>query len=477
MLRIVERVTEQPAPKVREEPSPTGTVQAEKPQTAPNYSSDKQRRALEDREKELLLKERGLLEKEKEVLAVTDSLEKDAISLEEALRKFEMEKKALQERQMMVMEMEEHILDLTERVEDSFSELSGLVEQGRTGELGPEERLLAEVLKKRFVQTYETERRRLRKKIEESNVFDIGKIIELEARLRSAEGQVNQMRDQMTMRDEMVQAPIKFLPDPKMIREIEKEIDDQIGIGYVDSEKGQPVPTHIEKLDSILGGGIPSGHLILVSGGPGTMKSTMTYNILFNHAKMDKGNCLYFSLEQSRESLVRQMERIGMPTQDIGDKLTVVDMVGLRRSMQGEPGDWRSILLRYVKNIHAQRHFSMFVLDSLESFKSVTSYDFSRQELKDLFDWFKELGITVFLIAEAAPVHSDNTSQEMYLADGIIELRLKDIDDAKVQRWLRIPKMRGMNVDTRFYAIFHNNQHFVMTMPIVEIVHHPHPSR
>lgn len=410
------------------------------------------------------------------MLAVTDALEKDTINLEEAIRKFETEKKALQEMQITVKEVEEHALDLTERMQGSFSELSCLVEKGRSDQLRPEDIQSVEELKIRFAQTFETERRRLRKQIEESTVFDIGKIIELEARLRSAEDQVNQMQKQMALRDEPAIDPVNFSPDPKVIREIEKQMDDQIGIGYTESEKGRPIPTNIEKLDTILGGGIPSGHLILVSGGPGTMKSTLTYTILYNHAKNAKGNCLYFSLEQSRDSLVRQMERMGMPTKDTGDRFSVVDMVDLRKATQDEPGDWRSILLRYVNNIHSERHFSMFVLDSLEAFKSITSYDFTRQELKDLFDWFKELDITVFLIAGAVPT-KDHTSQEMYLADGIIELKLQDIDEARVQRWLRVPKMRGMNNDTRFYSIFHNADHFVMTMPIVEITHQPRPSR
>ncbi|HSV42833.1 MAG TPA: ATPase domain-containing protein, partial [Methanomassiliicoccales archaeon] len=147
---------------------------------------------------------------------------------------------------------------------------------------------------------------------------------------------------------------------------------------------------------------------------------------------------------------------------------TVVDMVALRRSTEDQPGDWRSILLRYVRNVHENHPIKMFVLDSLASFKSITSLDFGRQDLKDLFDWFKDLDITVFLIAEAPSDHSEMAAQEAYLADGVIELTLKELDDTRVQRWVRVPKMRGANTDTRYHAMFHKDGHFVLTVPMVE---------
>jgi KaiC/GvpD/RAD55 family RecA-like ATPase len=115
--------------------------------------------------------------------------------------------------------------------------------------------------------------------------------------------------------------------------------------------------------------------------------------------------------------------------------------------------------------VHAEMPFDILVLDSLDSFKSIAQFDFNRQSMKDLFDWFKELNITVFLIAENWTIET----QEAYLADGVIELNMKELDDLKVQRWVRIPKMRTMNVDTRYHAIFHDGHRFVLTLPIVQM--------
>src|SRR5207244_910383 len=59
------------------------------------------------------------------------------------------------------------------------------------------------------------------------------------------------------------------------------------------------IPTKMEGLDDVLGGGIPDGGVVLVSGAPGTMKTSLTYHILHENA-LDGVRGLYVSLEQSR---------------------------------------------------------------------------------------------------------------------------------------------------------------------------------
>ncbi|OPY34885.1 MAG: circadian clock protein KaiC [Methanomassiliicoccales archaeon PtaU1.Bin124] len=434
---------------------------------------DKTRKVLEQKEKELALREKALVEKEQKIEALTNSLESDSSSLEESLRLFEQEKNVLHDKENSLIEKEELLLELTHKVEGELDELADYIEKAKGGSLTQEQAEEASKLRERLENVYEAERKKLRRAIEQSHRYDLDRIIELEARLRSAEHQVNQCRNE---REKLLEArvlpPLSFSPDPKLIRDIEKDLDEQIGAGYQPTPQGMPLPTHIEKLDAVLNGGIPSGHLILVSGSPGSMKSTLTFNILYNAVKHDGTSCMYFSMEQSRKSLLRQMVRMNMPMEGLEDRLMVVDMVDLRKSMAEESGDWRTILLRYVKNIHSERKFQMFVLDSLESFKSVCSYDFTRTDLKDLFDWFKELNITVFLIEELAALAPSNGTQEAFMADGIFEITMKEIDESKVQRWLRVPKMRGMNIDTRFYSMFYDGHGLVLTMPMVDVEKH-----
>ena len=42
------------------------------------------------------------------------------------------------------------------------------------------------------------------------------------------------------------------------------------------------IPTHIEGLDENMQGGIPQGHICLVAGASGAMKSSLTFSMLYN---------------------------------------------------------------------------------------------------------------------------------------------------------------------------------------------------
>src|SRR5947207_1528495 len=59
------------------------------------------------------------------------------------------------------------------------------------------------------------------------------------------------------------------------------------------------ISMYIEGLDEVLGGGFPVGHVVLLSGLPETMKSTLSYAILHRNAKERGARCLYVSFEQT----------------------------------------------------------------------------------------------------------------------------------------------------------------------------------
>src|SRR6266540_4919224 len=82
-----------------------------------------------------------------------------------------------------------------------------------------------------------------------------------------------------------------------------------VRVSRADSER---IPTYITGLDERLGGGVPRGHVILVSGPAGSLKSTLVYRILFNEAIERDASALYLSMEQSRKSLLAQMSSFGL---------------------------------------------------------------------------------------------------------------------------------------------------------------------
>ena len=62
----------------------------------------------------------------------------------------------------------------------------------------------------------------------------------------------------------------------------------------------------------------------------------------------------------------------------------------------------------------------------------------------------------------------EGATGETYLADGVIELLMPEIGDAKVYRWLRCVKMRGMQNDPRYYAFYHTDGEFKFSLPLAD---------
>src|SRR2546422_10086330 len=121
-------------------------------------------------------------------------------------------------------------------------------------------------------------------------------------------------------------------------------------------EKDLPlIPTHVAGLDEALGGGIPQGSLVLVAGTPGTMKSSLIYNIMYHNAKQGRRG-LYITLEQTTESLRDALERVGDGPIDAGH-LDGFGPGGLRTSLEKAEAarDWHAVDGEKVKGARAAR--------------------------------------------------------------------------------------------------------------------------
>src|SRR3972149_512673 len=93
------------------------------------------------------------------------------------------------------------------------------------------------------------------------------------------------------------------------------------------------IPTCGDGLDDVLGGGIPAGHVVLVSGLPGTRKSTLTYTILHGNARDHGAKALYVALEQTRKSLEAQMAAMGFDLDATRGDVHILDVGSLQQGM------------------------------------------------------------------------------------------------------------------------------------------------
>ncbi|MGD0818721.1 MAG: ATPase domain-containing protein [Methanomassiliicoccales archaeon] len=451
-------------------------------------SLSKLRKMLEEKDKEISLREKVLIEKEKRMQDTFDKMEKDQNQLEDSVKQFESDQMMIKSKEKSIREKEQELELMSEKFDKGIQEIMSLEDKLKSSRITASDVQKLDDIRKKYGAAMEHEKLKLKKALEDEFEEKLTEKERLATELKLAKEQLGEATKKIVELQRLVKAEIlPFTTGEKMeveeawaradikakvaelLKVVRPDLDSQIGAGIPASGPDRTVHTHIEKFDTILGGGIPEGHVILVNGAPGTMKSSLTYTILHNAALYDGVSSMYFSLEQSRASILRQMARLKMPEPHAAENMMVVDMVDLRKEMEDIRGDWRDILLRYVKNVFAERPFRIFVLDSLDSFKAITDHDFTRQDLKDLFDWFKSLGITVMLISEK-PMDQllESVQGELYLADGAIELMMKQIDESKIQRWVRCPKLRGMNIDTRYYALFHDGEHFNLTIPIVD---------
>lgn len=219
------------------------------------------------------------------------------------------------------------------------------------------------------------------------------------------------------------------------------------------------IPTYIRGLDERLGGGVPKGHIVLVSGPPGSLKSSFVYRVLFHEALGRGSSCLYLSMEQSRESLVAQMASLGMdPSRTKG--VHVIDVRALRRELEEmrEQPRWLLGLRRQLGRYREELGCDLLAVDSLDALYALTPFENPRNEIFQFFEELRDLHATTFLVAEMArdSVRFAKHGVEEFLADTIIHFRLRESDvglNTTVRRYVGVVKMRGVNHDLDYYPL------------------------
>ncbi|OGS64044.1 MAG: hypothetical protein A3K59_03455 [Euryarchaeota archaeon RBG_19FT_COMBO_69_17] len=219
------------------------------------------------------------------------------------------------------------------------------------------------------------------------------------------------------------------------------------------------IPTYVAGLDERLGGGVPKGHLVLVSGPPGSLKSSLVFRILYSEAIHRDASCLYLSMEQSRESLGAQMRALGMdPGKAKG--VHVIDVRALRKELEEmrEQPRWILGLRRQLARYKEELGCDLLAIDSLDALYALTPFENPRNEIFTFFEELRDLQATSYLVAEIA---RDSTrfakyGVEEFLADTIIHLRLREMDAGlatTVRRYIGVVKMRGVNHDMDYYPL------------------------
>ncbi|KYK29582.1 MAG: hypothetical protein AYK23_01580 [Candidatus Proteinoplasmatales archaeon SG8-5] len=230
------------------------------------------------------------------------------------------------------------------------------------------------------------------------------------------------------------------------------------------------IPTYIEGFDEVLDGGIPAGHVVLICGTPGTMKTSLSFSIMYENAKREKLKGLYISFEETYESLKGAMFELEMT--DI-DQLEVY-MLDIGRIRKEHPQEelthnWLNVLTTYIQKRVEVDDFDIIVIDSLAALHSLASLKNPRLELFHFIRFLKEIHSTVLLISEIS--HGSTSlvaNDEDFLVDGIIHLKMHEVGESDFQLRINCVKMRRTNHQRGWYRLMHGKKGFNTTPVISE---------
>lgn len=228
------------------------------------------------------------------------------------------------------------------------------------------------------------------------------------------------------------------------------------------------ISTSVKGLDEEIGGGIPKGSIILLSGTPGTYKSSMAFSMLYKAAKEEGSMGIFLLLEQSMQSLLRQQEKMGRPMDDeIKKKIIVSDVGRIRAAMDkfSTKNDWMEALRSYVEYLVEKRDAEILVIDSLPVLEILSKESDLRSFLFELFEWMRRLGTTTILISEKKGLDMEYGEEE-FLSDGVFQLTLSPVGEVDLQRRIRCIKLRGMDHNTSMFALDHKEDGFIISPAI-----------
>lgn len=204
-------------------------------------------------------------------------------------------------------------------------------------------------------------------------------------------------------------------------------------------------PTGIRGFDEISDGGLPKGRTTLICGSAGCGKTILAMEFLLRGALQFQEPGVFISFEETPKDLASNFSSMGYDLNDlIARKLIAMDHMYIERSEIEETGEYDLeglfIRLAYsIDSIKAKR----IVLDTVESlFSGLTSVGILRAELRRLFAWFKDRGITAVITGESGEKTLTRYGLEEYVADCVIALDFRVREQISTRR-LRIIKYRG----------------------------------
>jgi len=218
-------------------------------------------------------------------------------------------------------------------------------------------------------------------------------------------------------------------------------------------EKLAKAPSGITGLDDVTFGGFPRGRPTLICGGPGCGKSLMGLEFLCRGALQYGEPGVLMTFEETVDDIRKNIASLGFDVDElVRKKLLAIDYVKVDRQEIDENGEYDLeglfIRLNYaMTQINAKR----VMLDTVESlFSGLDNQAVLRAEVRRLFYWLKEKGMTTVITGERGEGNLTRQGLEEYVSDCVILLDHRVYNQTSTRR-LRVVKYRGTTHGTNEY--------------------------
>ena len=226
-------------------------------------------------------------------------------------------------------------------------------------------------------------------------------------------------------------------------------------------------PTGIKGLDALTLGGLPTGRPTLLCGAAGCGKTLFAMTFLINGANEFGESGVLMSFEERARDLETNVASLGYDVADLVErKQLVIDHVYIERAEIEESGEYdlEGLFVRLghaIDSIGAKR----VVLDTIEAlFSGLNDSAILRAELRRLFAWLKDKGVTAIITGERGDGQLTRYGIEEYVSDCVILLDNR-VEEQVTTRRLRVVKYRGSSHGTNEYP-FLIDEHGISVLPI-----------
>ncbi|EKX57503.1 Circadian clock protein KaiC [Rhodobacter sp. AKP1] len=239
-------------------------------------------------------------------------------------------------------------------------------------------------------------------------------------------------------------------------------------------------PTGIQGFDELTLGGLPTGRPSLVCGSAGCGKTLFASTFLINGVRDHGEPGVFVTFEERPEDIVNNVASLGFELDKlIEEEKIAIEHIAVDPSEVAEIGDYdlEGLFLRLelaIDTVGAKR----VVLDTIESlFSAFSNPAILRAEIRRLFDWLKERGLTTVITAERGDGALTRQGLEEYVSDCVILLDHR-VENQISTRRLRIVKYRGTAHGTNEYPFLIDTDGFsVLPVSALGLLHQVHEER